>query len=165
MTDMQSQAKHLNPNLGRPIDILLVEDSPSDRALTVTALQEGKIINRIFIAVDGEAAMASLRREGEYADRPRPDLVLLDLNLPKKDGRAVLTEMKADPTLRTIPVVVLTTSSDEADIFESYRLQAAGYVTKPVALEEFLQAVQGIQEFWLALVMLPKVHAAHAAAS
>jgi two-component system, chemotaxis family, response regulator Rcp1 len=148
--------KAINANVGRPIEILLVEDSPADVAMTVAALREGRIANNLHVVGDGVAAMAFLRRQGKYADAPRPDLVILDLNLPKMDGREVLEQVKADDDLKIIPVVVLTTSSSEEDVLRSYRLQANSYVTKPVGLEPFLAAVRGIEDFWLYLVKLPK---------
>jgi chemotaxis family two-component system response regulator Rcp1 len=147
--------KHVNPNVGRPIQILLVEDSPSDAAMTIEAMHEGRIVNQVHVATDGEVAMAFLRRQGPYADALRPDLILLDLNLPRMDGREVLREVKGDLNLQAIPVVVLTTSAAEADIVKSYELHANAYVTKPVAFEAFLSAVRGIEDFWLALVHLP----------
>jgi chemotaxis family two-component system response regulator Rcp1 len=141
---------------GRPIEILLVEDSPGDVRLTKEALREGKIRNHLSVATDGELALAFLRREGGYANAPRPDVVLLDLNLPKKDGREVLTELKADPRLRRIPVVVLTTSSNEEDILRAYDLHANCYITKPVDLDQFISVVQSIESFWLTIVTLPE---------
>lgn len=150
-----SLAQVLNPSLARPIRILLVEDSPSDVAMTIAALREGRIANEIHVATDGEKAMAFLRQEGGPASAPRPDLILLDLNLPRKDGREVLAEVKSDPALASIPVVVLTTSVAEADIIRSYQLHANSYVTKPVGLDNFLTAIHGIEEFWLSLVRLP----------
>jgi CheY-like chemotaxis protein len=140
---------------GRPIEILLVEDNPGDVRLTQESLRESKVRNNLHIAPDGVAALAFLRREGRYAGAPRPDLVLLDLNLPKKDGREVLADIKADPALRTIPVVVLTTSSAEQDVLRSYELQAASYITKPVDLEQFITVVKSIEDFWLTIVTLP----------
>lgn len=137
------------------LEILLVEDSPSDADLTIEALGDAKILNNLSVVEDGAEAMAFLRREGKYQDAPRPDLILLDLNLPKKDGREVLAEVKSDPDLSTIPVVVLTTSSADEDILRSYQLHANCYVTKPVGFEEFMQIVQSIQMFWLAAVKLP----------
>ncbi|HZP15698.1 MAG TPA: response regulator [Nocardioides sp.] len=156
MTTVQSDAKALNPELGRPIHILLVEDSPSDVLMTVAALREGRIANEMHTVGDGEAAMDFLRRQGEYADAPRPDLILLDLNLPKKDGREVLEEVKADEAFKTIPVVVLTTSTAEGDILHTYEHHANAYVTKPVGFEAFLGAIRGIEDFWLSLVRLPR---------
>lgn len=137
------------------IEILLVEDSPSDVDLTREALDDAKVGNRLSVARDGVEALAFLRREGEYKDAPRPDLILLDLNLPRKDGREVLTEIKADRVLRRIPVVILTTSEAEQDILKSYDLHANCYITKPVDLDRFITVVQSIEEFWLAIVKLP----------
>jgi chemotaxis family two-component system response regulator Rcp1 len=139
----------------QPIDILLVEDNPGDVDLTIEALKDGKVRNRLSVVEDGVEAMAFLRREGKYADAPRPDVILLDLNLPRKDGREVLAEIKADEQLRRIPVVVLTTSSSEQDILKSYDLHANCYVTKPVDLEQFLEVVKAIEGFWLTIVKLP----------
>jgi two-component system, chemotaxis family, response regulator Rcp1 len=138
-----------------PIEILLVEDSPSDVDLTREALEDTKVHNNLSIVGDGVEALAFLRREGRYADAPHPDLILLDLNLPKKDGREVLAEIKSDPELRRIPVVVLTTSEAEQDIVESYNLHANCYVKKPVDLDAFIQVVRSIDNFWLAIVKLP----------
>ncbi len=139
----------------RAIEILLVEDNPGDARLTQEALHEGKIRNNLHHARDGVEALAFLKREGEFAKAPKPDLVLLDLNLPRKDGREVLAEMKQDPRLRTIPVVVLTTSEAENDIVRSYELHANCYITKPVGLEQFISIVREIESFWLAVVTLP----------
>ncbi|OLP15544.1 response regulator [Leptolyngbya sp. 'hensonii'] len=139
----------------RPIEILLVEDSPSDADLTVDTLSESKVLNNLSVVEDGVEALAFLRREGDYTEAPRPDLILLDLNLPRKDGREVLLEIKADPELNTIPVVVLTTSSAEEDIVKTYQLHANCYVTKPVGLEEFIGIIRLIESFWLAAVKLP----------
>jgi len=142
--------------LGKPIEILLVEDNPGDARLAVEALKEGKVRNNLAVARDGVEALAYLRHEGEeFKDAPKPDLILLDLNLPKKDGREVLAEIKEDPDLRRIPVVVLTTSREERDILRSYDLHANCYITKPVDLDQFLVVVKSIQEFWLAIVRLP----------
>jgi CheY-like chemotaxis protein len=143
------------PRAARPVQILLVEDNPGDVRLTIEALREARVANQLSVAVDGHEALAFLRREGRYADAPRPDLILLDLNLPKKDGREVLAEIKADPALRRIPVVVLTTSEAEQDIVRSYDLHANCYITKPVDLEAFIQVVRSIEGFWLAIVRLP----------
>lgn len=137
------------------VEILLVEDSPGDVRLTREALREAKIKNTLSVVVDGVEAMAYLRRDGAYADAPRPDLVLLDLNLPRKSGREVLAEIKTDPVLRTIPVVILTTSADEQDIMRSYEHHANCYITKPVDLEQFLTVVNSIEDFWLSIVKLP----------
>lgn len=140
---------------GRPIEILLVEDNPGDVRLTQEALHDGKVHNNLSIARDGVEAMAFLRREGEFAQGPRPDLILLDLNLPRKDGREVLTELKADEDLRTIPVVVLTTSKAEEDVIRSYSLHANCYISKPVDLDQFITVVHSIEQFWLTIVTLP----------
>jgi CheY-like chemotaxis protein len=137
------------------IEILLVEDNPGDVRLTLEALRDAKVCNHISVVVDGVEAMAFLRQEGAYADAPRPDLVLLDLNLPRKDGREVLAEMKASPDLRKIPAVILTTSSAELDIVKSYCLHANCYVVKPVELDRFLEVVKSIEDFWLTIVTLP----------
>jgi two-component system, chemotaxis family, response regulator Rcp1 len=147
MTDTERQL--------RPIDILLVEDSPADVRLTREALKEAKVLNALHVVPDGIAALAFLRRQGQYASSPRPDLILLDLNLPKKDGREVLAEIKQDEDLKRIPVVVLTTSRAEEDIFRTYELHANAYVTKPVDLAQFLGVVRSLEEFWLAVVTLP----------
>ncbi len=139
----------------RPIEILLVEDSPSDVKLTIEVLNQAKIANRVSRVEDGAAAMEFLRHEGEFKDAPRPDLILLDLNLPRKDGREVLAELKNDSDLSTIPVVVLTTSKAEQDILRSYELHANCYITKPVGFAGFLDVIQSIEKFWLAVVTLP----------
>jgi CheY-like chemotaxis protein len=138
------------------IEILLVEDNPADVRLTIEALKEGKVKNRLSVARDGLDALAFLRREGAYADAPRPDLVLLDLNLPRMDGRELLAVIKQDEALRRIPVVVLTTSKAEEDILRTYDLHANCYVTKPVDLEQFIEVVKSIDDFWLAVVKLPR---------
>jgi len=140
----------------RPIEILLVEDNPGDVRLTLEALKEGKLSNHLSVAEDGVAALTFLRREGAFAAAPRPDLILLDLNLPKRDGREVLSLIKADPDLRRIPVVVLTTSKAEQDIVKSYDLHANCYIAKPVVLEEFLEVIRSIESFWLTIVTLPR---------
>ena len=142
---------------GVPIEILLVEDNPGDARLTREALRDAKVRNRLHVAADGVDALAFLRREGKHAAVPKPDLILLDLNLPKKDGREVLDEIKRDDRLRHIPVVILTTSQAERDIAESYRLRANAYVTKPVDLEQFLKVVRSIEHFWLEIVKLSRV--------
>ncbi len=139
----------------RPIEILMVEDNPGDVRLTVEALKEGKVRNNLHTVADGVQAMAFLRRQGQYAKVPRPDLVLLDLNLPKMDGREVLAEIKEDPDLRRLPVVILTVSKAEQDILKSYNLHANCYITKPVDLDQFLGVVKSIEDFWLTVVMLP----------
>lgn len=142
-------------NPGRPIEILLVEDSPSDTDLTVEALKEGKVYNNLHVVEDGVQAMEFLRRQGAYADAPRPDLIMLDLNLPRKDGREVLAEIKGDPSLRPIPIVVLTTSRAEQDVLRAYELNANCYVTKPVDFTQFIDVVQTVENFWLSVVTLP----------
>jgi CheY-like chemotaxis protein len=134
---------------------LLVEDNPGDVRLTIEALRESKVRNQIHVVDDGEQAMAFLHREGAYAGVRRPDLILLDLNLPRKDGREVLAEIKQDPDLKLIPVVVLTSSAAEQDIIQAYNLYANCYITKPVSLDQFLRVIQSIEEFWLVVVMLP----------
>jgi two-component system, chemotaxis family, response regulator Rcp1 len=141
-----------------PIDVLLVEDSVGDIRLTREAFKDAKVHIKLHVAADGADAMAFLKREGPHADAPRPDLILLDLNLPKKDGREVLKEIKESPTLGVIPVVILTTSASEADILRTYQLHANCYITKPVDLEGFLKVVKSIDSFWLSVVKLP--HAA-----
>jgi len=139
----------------RLIEILLVEDNPGDARLTIEAMREGKLRNRLHHAKDGVEAMALLKREGEHKNAPLPDLMLLDLNLPRKDGREVLAEMKQDPRLRLIPVVVLTTSEADRDILKSYELHANCYITKPVDLDKFIEIVRAIESFWLTVVTLP----------
>ena len=136
-------------------EILLVEDNPGDARLAQEALKEGRMTSRLKVVVDGVEAMAYLRREGQYAGAPRPNLVLLDLNLPRKDGRQVLAELKADEDLRRIPVVVLTTSQAEQDILRSYDLHANCYITKPVDLDRFISVVRSIEEYWCSVVTLP----------
>lgn len=138
------------------IEILMVEDNPADARLTQEALKEGQLCNRLHVAKDGVEAMQFLRREEPFPDAPRPDVVLLDLNLPRKDGREVLAEIKADASLKHIPVVVLTTSEAEQDIVKSYELHANCYVTKPVDLQRFIDIVRQIETFWLGIVKLPQ---------
>lgn len=145
----------MNSQLGRPIEILLVEDSPSDTDLTVAALAAAKISNRLSVVEDGVQAMEFLRRQGGYAQAPRPDLILLDLNLPRKDGREVLADIRADEKLTTIPVVVLTTSQAEKDVLHAYALHANCYITKPVDFQQFMEVVRAIEDFWLTVVKLP----------
>jgi len=140
---------------GRPIEILLVEDSPGDVRLIIESLKENKLRNKLDVVEDGVQALAFLHQEGRYAEAPHPDLILLDLNLPKKDGREVLAEIKADENLRRIPVVILTSSKAEEDIFKAYNLQANCYITKPMGLDQFVKVVKSIQEFWLTIVKLP----------
>jgi two-component system, chemotaxis family, response regulator Rcp1 len=143
----------------KPVEVLLVEDNAGDVRLTLEAMKEGKVINNLSIASDGVEAMAFLRKEGRYKGAARPDIILLDLNLPKKDGREVLGEIKADPSLRLIPVVVLTTSQAEEDILRTYNLHANCYVTKPVDLEQFINVVKSINDFWFSVVKLPAPNA------
>jgi two-component system, chemotaxis family, response regulator Rcp1 len=142
----------------QPIEILLVEDNPGDVDLTKEALKDAKVFNRLNVADDGAKAVDFLYRRGEYANAPRPDLILLDLNLPKKDGRQVLKEIKADPELAGIPVVVLTTSDADEDILRAYHLHANCYITKPVDFQQFLRVVKAIEDFWLTVVKLPSRH-------
>jgi chemotaxis family two-component system response regulator Rcp1 len=139
-----------------PVEILLIEDSPGDVRLTREAFRDAKVHMNLHVASDGVEAMAFLSREGKHADSPRPDLILLDLNLPKKNGREVLEEIKKSPVLKSIPVVILTTSASEADILRSYLLHANCYITKPVDLEGFLNVVKSIDSFWLSVVKLPR---------
>ena len=144
----------LNGTIRRPVHILLVEDSPSDVAMIAAALREGHMVNDMYVAKDGEEALDYLFRRGEFRDAQRPDLILLDLNLPKKDGCEVLAEVKADGELTVIPVVVLTTSAAKEDVLRMYRLHANSYITKPVGFDQFLSAVQHIEDFWLSLARL-----------
>jgi len=145
----------MNTANSNPIDILLVEDSPSDAKLTAKTFGKAQVLNTLHIVEDGVEAMNFLRRQGDYPTAPRPDLILLDLNLPRKDGRQVLEEIKADPMLQNIPVVVLTTSEAEEDILRSYELRANCYITKPVTLKQFVRVVESIEDFWLTIVKLP----------
>ena len=140
----------------KPIEILLIEDNPGDVRLTKEVLMEGKVRNHLQVVGDGVEAMAFLRRENNYAEAPRPDLILLDLNLPKKDGREVLQEIKEDGEFKCIPVVVLTTSEADEDILRSYDLAANCYITKPVDLDQFIRVIKTIETFWLTIVKLPK---------
>jgi chemotaxis family two-component system response regulator Rcp1 len=140
---------------GRALEILLVEDNPGDVRLAQEALYDAKMSNNLNVVSDGVEALAYLRREGRHARAPRPDLVLLDLNLPKKDGREVLEEVKEDPDLRTIPIVVLTTSDAEGDVIRSYELHANAYVRKPVDFDAFIEVVRTIEDFWFTVVKLP----------
>jgi len=151
---MSDNSPFSTPN-GRPIEIMLVEDNPGDVRLIVEAFKEDKLRNNLDVVEDGVEALAFLRREDKYADTPRPDLILLDLNLPKKDGREVLAEIKADENLRRIPVVILTTSKAEEDILKAYNHHANCYITKPIGLEQFIKVVKSVKEFWLTIVKLP----------
>lgn len=139
----------------QPIEILLVEDNPGDVRLTAEALKENKVANLLHVAPDGVEAMRFLRREGPHANAARPDLILLDLNLPRLDGREVLEQIKADPALKTIPVIILTTSEAEADILKSYELHANCYITKPVRIDRFFEVVAQLENFWVSIVRLP----------
>jgi two-component system, chemotaxis family, response regulator Rcp1 len=142
-------------SLENKVEILLVEDNLGDVRLTTEALKEGKITNNISVVNDGVEALAYLRKEGKYRDAPRPDLIFLDLNMPRKDGREVLVEIKSDPSLKTIPVIILTTSQAEQDILMTYESHANCFITKPVDLEQFLKITKMIEEFWLTMVKLP----------
>jgi chemotaxis family two-component system response regulator Rcp1 len=146
----------MNLTNSRPIEILLVEDSPSDAALTIEALKAGKIANRLSHVEDGVDAMDFLRRRGKYAEVRRPDLIMLDLNLPRRDGREVLAEIKNDSDLKIIPIIVLTTSRADEDILRSYELNANCYITKPVDFTHFIDVVKSIEQFWLTVVTLPQ---------
>lgn len=143
------------PVVVHAIDILLVEDSAADVRLTREALRDTKLINRLTVASDGVQALAMLRKQGQYANLPRPDLILLDLNLPKKNGRAVLEEIKQEPDLKRIPVVVVTSSTAEEDVVRSYDLHANCYITKPLELGNFVEVVKAIEDFWVGIVKLP----------
>ena len=141
---------------GRAIELLLVEDSEPDVRLTREALHEAKVKNRLWVVEDGVEALEFLRRQGRYADAPRPDLILLDLNLPRQDGRQVLQEIKNDESLKRIPVVILTTSKNEEDVLRAYDLHANCYITKPVDFNRFMEVVKSIEDFWLTIVRLPE---------
>ncbi|WJI10118.1 response regulator [Methanobacterium sp. CWC-01] len=143
-----------NP-LGKMVEILLIEDNPGDIRLVKEVFKDAKLNNNLQVALDGEEAIKMLRQEGEYFKTPRPDLILLDLNLPKKNGREVLREIKEDDKLKCIPVVILTTSNAEEDLIETYKRDANCYITKPVDLDEFIKVVKSIQNFWLEIVKLP----------
>ena len=147
--------KAVNADFGRPIEILLVEDSPSDAELTLAALAAAKVCNRVSVVVDGVEAMEFLSRSGRFSDAPRPDVILLDLNLPRKDGREVLAELKTSEKLKAIPVVVFTSSQAEQDVLRSYSLQASCYITKPVDFQQFIEVVKAVEGFWLSVVKLP----------
>lgn len=139
----------------RPIEILLVEDNEGDVFLTKKAFEKAKIANNIHVAIDGEKAIEMLKREGEYADIPQPDIVLLDINLPKKDGKQVLAEIKEIPELKRIPVVILTSSKAEQDVVKTYDLHASSYIVKPIDLDKFHDVVTAIEDFWFSVVILP----------
>ena len=143
------------PNLVKPIEILLVEDNPGDVRLTIEALKEAKVINHLTVLKDGVEALAFLRRQAPYSAAPHPHLILLDLNLPRMDGREVLAAIKADDSLKHIPVVILTSSQDEQDVLKSYNLHANCYISKPVDLDQFVRVVRSIEDFWLGIVVLP----------
>jgi chemotaxis family two-component system response regulator Rcp1 len=151
----KSDKEGLTPISNVTAEILLVEDNPGDVQLTMEALKECKIINQLHVAEDGVEALDFLHRQGKYSNAPRPDLILLDLNLPRKDGREVLAEIKADEALRTIPTVILTTSSADEDLLKAYGLHANCYVTKPVDFDQFIHVVQVLEEFWFSIVKLP----------
>lgn len=140
---------------GKPVEILMVEDNPGDARLVVEAFKDGKVRNNLTIVEDGVEAMAFLRKEGKYKNALRPDLMLLDLNMPRKDGREVLAEIKSDENLKRIPVVILTTSEAEEDILKSYNLHANCYIKKPVNLDQFIKIVKSIEGFWFTVVKLP----------
>ena len=142
-------------NKFKAVEILLVEDNPGDVRLTIEALKESKIINNLNFVEDGIEAMSYLKKEDKYKDKTRPDLIILDLNLPKKDGREVLAEIKSDDSLKQIPVVILTTSEAEEDIIKTYDLHANCYITKPVNMEQFIKVVKSVGDFWFSIVMLP----------
>jgi CheY-like chemotaxis protein len=141
--------------VGKPIEILLVEDNPGDVRLTREALKESKIINNLHVVMDGEEAMKFLLQKGEYKNKPKPDIVLLDLNLPKKDGREVLAEVKANNRIKRIPIVILTSSEADEDIIKTYNLHANCYIAKPVDLDQFSKVVKTIGDFWFSIVKLP----------
>ena len=143
------------PINGDPVEVLLAEDNPGDVKLTEKALEQGNVLNNLHVVNDGVEAMAYLKQEGEYADKPRPDLILLDLNMPRKSGDEVLEEIKEDPDLRRIPVVILTSSAAEEDIIKSYDLHANAYLTKPVDFDGFMELVEHIEDFWLTIVKMP----------
>lgn len=142
-------------DIGKLVDILLIEDNPGDVRMTQEVLKESKILNKMYVIEDGVEAMAFLRREGKYANAPRPDLILLDLNLPRKDGHEVLAEVKSDDGLKRIPVVVLTISEAEDDILKSYDLHGNCYIIKPIDFKGFIKVVKSIEDFWLTIVNLP----------
>lgn len=140
---------------GRPVEILLVEDNPADVRLTVEVFKDSRVMNHISVAADGEEALAFLQKRGKYSGADRPDLIILDLNLPRKDGREVLIEIKADPDLKTIPIIVLTTSDADQDVWKAYNSGVNSYITKPVDLEQFIRIFHSIEDFWLSIVKFP----------
>jgi chemotaxis family two-component system response regulator Rcp1 len=144
-----------NRKTGKPVEILLVEDNPGDVRLTQEVFKEGRVLNKLHVTRDGVEAMEFLRQKGKYAKTPRPDIILLDLNLPKKDGREVLAEIKTDKDLKRIPVIILTVSQAEEDTLRSYNLSANCYIIKPIDLEQFIRAVKLIEDFWLTIATLP----------
>lgn len=143
-------------NIDKPVEILLAEDNPGDVMLTRKALEQGKLANNLHVTTDGVDALEFLRQEGEYEDAPRPDLILLDLNMPRKDGQEVLEELRGDDELRRIPVVVLTSSESEEDIVRSYELNANAYLTKPVDFDGFVEIVNRLENFWFQVVKFPE---------
>ncbi|MGD0339075.1 MAG: response regulator [Bacteroidota bacterium] len=143
-------------NLGKPIEILLVEDNPGDARLALESFKESKIRNALHWVQDGVEALAFMRRQGRYTNEPRPDVILLDLNMPKMDGRRVLAEIKSDDDLKRIPVVILTISKSEEDILKTYNLHANCYITKPLDLDQFMKVIRSIEDFWLTIVRLPR---------
>ncbi len=143
-------------NLGKPIEILLVEDNPGDARLALESFKESKILNALHWVQDGVEALAFMRRQGRYTNVPRPDVILLDLNMPKMDGRRVLAEIKSDDDLKRIPVVILTISKSEEDILKTYNLHANCYITKPLDLDQFMKVIRSIEDFWLTIVRLPR---------
>lgn len=156
MTTTPASITSLNASLGRPVRILLVEDSPSDVAMTLAALEESRIANEVTVVRDGEQALDQLRGVGDFEGSEHPDLVILDLNLPRMDGRELLARVKGDPALSSIPVIVLTSSASDADVVRSYQLRANSYITKPVDVDGFFDAVKSFENFWLAIVRLPE---------
>lgn len=144
-----------NQELGKPIEILMAEDNPGDARLAKEALAEGKVMNNLNVVPDGVEALAFLKKEGQYKDKPRPDIILLDLNMPRMDGRELLARIKEEPDLKRIPVVILTTSKAEEDILKTYNLHANCYVTKPVDLDQFIAVVKAVENFWFTVVKLP----------
>ena len=144
-----------SPEAGKPVEILLIEDNPEDIRLIQDTLKNGKVLNHMQVVKDGVEAMVFLKGKEPHANRQRPDLILLDLNIPKKDGREVLQDIKQDPDLRRIPVVILTISMDQQDVFKSYELHANAYITKPMDLDGFLQVVKMLEGFWLSIVTVP----------